>query len=222
VPDDTTSLVESGPLPSSAGTAASILPFPALSTFPGEDAESAEKTDLGVVCLSSLASSSFLLLESDITDGKPEIEVIAFGVVFSGRSLEDGVEKARGVEGLTGSASPVFNNSENDFFCPANAPNPPVEPLKAPNPSDVVGFSTVGVGGDTGGKIDFGPPRAEGEPNVGVLTGVVEDFAWGRRLLKAETGGLSSGFLKKGEVGGVTALPKAPKPAAGLNADGVI
>jgi hypothetical protein len=41
------------------------------------------------------------------------------------------------------------------------------------------------------------------------------------KLLKAETGGLSSsGFLKKGEVG-VMALPKAPKPAAGLNADEV-
>ena len=37
---------------------------------------------------------------------------------------------------------------------------------------------------------------------------------------KAEIGGLSSGFLKKGEAEEATALPKAPKPAAGLNADG--
>lgn len=40
-------------------------------------------------------------------------------------------------------------------------------------------------------------------------------------MLKAETGGLSSGFLKKGEPEGVVAPPKAPKPAAGLNVDGV-
>ena len=136
--------------------------FDLTSTSP-TGAESTENTDLGVL---SLASSSFLLLESE--------GVIAFGVVFSDTSLEDGVEKARGVEVLTGSVSPVFNNSENDFLGPANALNPPVEPLKAPNPSDVVGFTIVGDG-DAGAKTDFGPPRAEGDPNVGVLTGVVED-----------------------------------------------
>ena len=76
---------------------------------------------------------------------------------------------------MAGSGSLVFNNSENDFFGPANALNPPIEPLKAPNPSDVAGFSTVGDGDDAGAKTDFGPPRAEGDPNVGVLTGVVED-----------------------------------------------
>ena len=135
-------------------------------------AESTEKTDLGVFCLSSLISSSFLPLECD---GEPEVGVTAFGVVFSDTSFEDGVEKARGIEGLAGSESLVFNSSENDFFGPANAPNPLIEPLKAPNPSDVVGFSTVGDGDDAGAKTDFGPPRTEGDPNVGVLTGVVED-----------------------------------------------
>ena len=48
-----------------------------------------------------------------------------------------------------------------------------VFPLKAPNrnTSDVMGFNTVGV---AGAKTNFSPPRAEGDPNVGVLTGVVE------------------------------------------------
>lgn len=174
MPDDI--FVETGFLSSSSGITTVAVAFPsstsALSTdsFPREGAEREEKMDLGVFCLSSLASSSFLLLADD----EPEIGM-AFGVVFSsGRSLKDGVERARGVEGLTGSGSPVFNNSENDFCGPANVPNPPIEPLKAPNPSDVVGFSTVGDGGDTGAKTDFGPPRAEGNPNVGVATGVVE------------------------------------------------
>ena len=120
--------------------------------------ESEKLVMVGVFCLSSLASSSFLLLESD---GGPEIGVTAFGVVFSGTSLDDGVVKARGVEVLTGSGSLVFNNSENDFFGPINAPNlPPIEPLKATNPSDVVGFSPVGDS-DAGAKTDFGPTRAE-------------------------------------------------------------
>ena len=136
-------------------------------SFPGENAEGTEKTDLGVCCLSSLASSDEMV-------GEPEIGVTAFGVVFSsGRSLEGGIGRAREVEGLTGSESPPFNNSENDFCGLANEPNPLIEPLKAPNPSD---FDTVGDGGDTGAKADFGPPRTEGDPNVDVLAGVVEGF----------------------------------------------
>lgn len=39
---------------------------------------------------------------------------------------------------------------------------------------------------------------------------------------KADTGGgVSSGFLKNGEVCGVSRLPNAPNPVAGLNAEGV-
>ena len=160
---------KTGFLSPSSGTAAFDVESPSTSPT---GAESTEKTDLGVFCLSSLASSSFLLLEPD---GEPDIGLTAFGVVFSSStSLEDRVEKAWGVEILTGSESLVFNNSENDFFGPANALNPPIEPLKAPNPSDVVGFSTVGDG-DAGAKTDFDTPRAEGDPNVGILTGVVED-----------------------------------------------
>jgi len=77
------------------------------------------------------------------------------------------------VEGFTGSlvsSPPVFNNSENDFCGPTNAPNPlevPLKALKAP----LVGAILAGVGeaGVLGAKTDLGPPSADGVPNVGVV-----------------------------------------------------
>ena len=66
----------------------------------------------------------------------------------------------------------VFNNSENGLFGPANALNPPVEPLKTPNPADVVSFCTVDDGDNAGAKTDISLPRAEGDPTVSVLKGI--------------------------------------------------
>lgn len=72
------------------------------------------------------------------------------------------------------------------------------------------------------------PPRAEADPNAGVVEGDEDTGVAGVAVVagfeKTETGGgvLGSAVLKKGEEVGVVSLPNAPNPDAGLNADGVV
>lgn len=137
-----------------------------------------------------------------------------------------GFENTGAAAGLIGSVASSlfdFNKSANDVLGPAEAENPLDAPLNALNPPVVGAFVGVALGDWAGANTDFAPPRAEVEPNAGlavVLTGVlgVMVVIWP----KAETGGgFSSGFLKNAEVLGVSLLPNAPNPAAGLKAEGV-
>jgi hypothetical protein len=126
------------------------------------------------------------------------------------------------------------------LFCPANAPNPPVPPPKAPKPPVDGGFT--GAGDDDDAKGDLNVPSEDGAPNAGAVVGVGVGVVM---VVEAKEDCVAAGVenadtdtdmdvgdddvslvwglgLKKGEEVGVTSLPKAPNPDAGLNAEGVV
>jgi hypothetical protein len=116
-----------------------------------------------------------------------------------------------------------FNNSPNDFDEPATALNPLDGPLKAlkPEPCDDCAGGVFPTFDFADPKVD--PPNAvpsdEDAPKVGVLaTGrTVLIFAFGTAETEGAVFASIDGGLKNGEETGLTSLPKAPKPEAGLN-----
>jgi hypothetical protein len=121
--------------------------------------------------------------------------------------------------------SASFNNSPNDFDEPATALNPLDDPLKALKPELWVDDPCSVCAGGMFPRLDFANPKvdppnavpsAEDAPKVGV-------FATERTVLifAFETEGTvfvsTDGGLKKGDGAVLESLPKAPKPAAGLN-----
>jgi hypothetical protein len=143
--------------------------------------------------------------------------VSSFSFSFAG-----GGENTGALTGPFPASPPVFSRSEKDVFFSANALNPLGDPLNALKALVVGALATVGAEGEMGANADFTPPSAESDPNVGVaaLLVAVVVVAGGEIGAKAEiVGGVSSGFLKNGELLGVS--PNAPNPVAGLNAEGV-
>jgi len=154
--------------------------------------------------------------------GVPKTDDRSFGFSSSFSSFAGGVENTGALIGSLTASPPVFNSSENDVFFRANAPNPLGDPLNALKAPVAGALDTVGDAGEIGANADFAPPSTEGDPNVGAAAlgdaVVVADDEVGANADMG--GGVSSGFLKNGELG-VSGLPNAPNPVAGLNAEGV-